>query len=253
MKFSDAEKILALIPYTSPSKGKIFYDHIMKYKPKKCLELGFAHGTSACYIAAALDELGEGHLTAVDLIKSKNEKPNFEELLEKTNLHKYISIKREVNSYNWFLNKEIGKNSDKNFNCEPLYDFIFIDGPKDWTIDGLAFFLSDKLLKKDGWIVFDDYLWCDYVDNYGVQNGEVPNLDYSSQSEDQNKKPNVKEVFEKLVMQHSDYANFNVQDNILAWAQKKGNNKARHLSFTSGASFKYKFLHTLKKLIGRKY
>ena len=251
MKFNDVEKILALIPYTSPSKGKIFYDHIIKYKPKKCLELGFAHGTGSTYIAAALDELKEGHLTTVDLVKSKNFKPNLEELLKKTNLQKYVTIKREINSYNWFLNKEIEKNSDQNYNCEPIYDFIFIDGPKDWTIDGLAFFLSDKLLKKDGWIVFDDYLWADYLDN--VTDPDVPNLNYLNHSEDQNSKPNIKEVFEKLVMQHSDYSNFNVMDDILAWAQKIGNNKTRHLSFSSGASFKYKFLHTLKKFLGRKY
>ena len=72
MKFKDVEKILSLIPFTSPSKGKIFYDHVIKYKPKKCLELGFAHGTATNYIAAALDELEEGHITAVALEKSKN-------------------------------------------------------------------------------------------------------------------------------------------------------------------------------------
>ena len=42
-------KILSLIPFTSPSKGEIFYDHVIKYKPKKCLELGFAHGAATNY------------------------------------------------------------------------------------------------------------------------------------------------------------------------------------------------------------
>ena len=49
------------------------------------MELGFAHGTATNYIAAALDELEEGHITAVDLEKSINEKPNLEELLLKQN------------------------------------------------------------------------------------------------------------------------------------------------------------------------
>lgn len=249
MKFKNVEKILSLVPYTSPSKGKIFYDHVIKYKPKKCLELGFAHGTATNYIAAALDELKEGHITAVDLEKSKNEKPNLEELLIKTKLKKIVSIYREKNSYNWFLNKEIEINSDKNYNCKPIYDFIFIDGPKDWTVDGFAFFLADKLLKKNGWIVFDDYLWSDYKSN----NQKLPNYNPLNLSEDQISKPNIKEIFHKLVMQHPGYSNFKITDNVLAWAQKTKENQNIHLSFTSSASFKYKFLHIIKILIGRKY
>lgn len=251
MKFTYVEKILALIPYTSPSKGKVFYDHILKYKPKKCLELGFAHGTATNYIAAALDELGNGHITAVDLIKSKNERPNLEELLKKTGLEKYVSIFREKNSYNWFLNKDIEKNSDENYNCEPVYDLIFIDGPKDWTIDGLAFFLADKLLRKNGWIVFDDYLWSYLLDK--EIDPCIPNYNVENLSDDQISKPNIKEVFHKLVMQHPNYSNFKVTDNVLAWAQKTEDNQNRYLSFNSKASFKYKLIHTLKKLLGRKY
>ena len=251
MKFNNIEKTLALIPFTSPSKGKIFYDHILKYKPKKCLELGFAHGTATCYIAAALAELGDGKITAVDLKKSYFMKPNIENLLDKTNLGKFVDVVREENSYNWFLNREIEKNSDNNYNCESKYDFIFIDGPKDWTIDGLAFFLSDKLLKKDGWIVFDDYMWNNHKVEEEIK--DIPDFDPSKFSEDQNTIPNVKEVFQKLVMQHPNYSNFNIMDNVLAWAQKTNDNKKRYLSFTSGASFKYKLIHTVKKLIGRKY
>ncbi len=249
MLFSEIEKILALIPYTSPSKGKIFYDHVLKYKPKKCLELGFAHGTATNYIAAALHEIGEGHITAVDLTKSKNEKPNLEELLKKTKLEKYVSIYREKESYNWFLNKDIEKHSDKNYNCIPRYDLIFIDGPKDWTIDGFAFFLADKLLKKNGWIVFDDYLWSDYK----IVDQKVPNYSPDKFDDDQIKKPNIKEVFHKLVMQHPNYSNFEITDDVLAWAQKTNENKDRFLSFESRASIKYKIIHILKKILGRKY
>ncbi len=249
MLFSEIEKILALIPYTSPSKGKIFYDHVLKYKPKKCLELGFAHGTATNYIAAALHEIGEGHITAVDLTKSKNEKPNLEELLKKTKLEKYVSIYREKESYNWFLNKDIEKYSDKSYNCIPRYDLIFIDGPKDWTIDGFAFFLADKLLKKNGWIVFDDYLWSDYK----IVDQKVPNYSPDKFDDDQIKKPNIKEVFHKLVMQHPNYSNFEITDDVLAWAQKTNENKDRFLSFESRASIKYKIIHILKKILGRKY
>ncbi len=250
MEFNKIQNILALIPYTSPSKGKIFYDHILKYKPKKCLELGFAKGTSVCYMAAALDELGHGKITAVDIEKSYFMEPNIENLIDKTGLGKYINVVREVNSYNWFLNREIERNSDNNYNCEPIYDFIFIDGPKDWTTDGFAFFLANKLLKKDGWIVFDDYEWNSYKEEgFRFERG----IDASKFSDDQNSIPNVKEVFQKLVMQHPDYSNFNIMDDTLAWAQKTRSDNTRYLSFKSGASFKYKFIHLMKKLLRRNY
>ncbi len=249
MLFSEIEKIIALIPYTSPSKGKIFYDHILKYKPNKCLELGFAHGTATNYIAAALHHLNSGHITAVDLIKSKDEKPNLEDLLKKTKLQEFVSIYREKQSYNWFLNREIENNTDKNYNCTPIYDLIFIDGPKDWTIDGFAFFLADKLLKKNGWIVFDDYLWSDYkkIDQ------KVPDYNPNTFDDNQIKKPNIKEVFHKLVMQHPNYSNFEITDDVLAWAQKTTENNNRFLKYESKASIKYKIIHTLKRILGRDY
>ena len=91
-------------------------------------------------MAAALDELNSGKITVVDLEKSKNENPNIEDLLNISGLSKYVDIFREKNSYNWFLNKEIGNNMDNNNNCISKYDFVFIDGHKNWTIDGFAFF-----------------------------------------------------------------------------------------------------------------
>ena len=139
MKFDKISKLLHGIPYTSLSKGKNLYEIIIKNKAQNILELGFAHGVASCYMAAALDELNSGKITVVDLEKSKNEKPNIEDLLITSGLSKYVDIFREKNSYNWFLNKEIESNTDNN-NCIPKYDFVFIDGPKDWTIDGLAFF-----------------------------------------------------------------------------------------------------------------
>ena len=145
MKFDKISKLLHGIPYTSLSKGKNLYDVVIKNNLQNILELGFAHGVASCYMAAALDELNSGKIIVVDLEKSKNEKPNIEDLLNISGLSKYVDIFREKNSYNWFLNKEIGNNTDDNNNCIPKYDFVFIDGPKNWTIDGFAFFLVDKL------------------------------------------------------------------------------------------------------------
>jgi predicted O-methyltransferase YrrM len=250
MKFDKISKLLHGIPYTSLSKGKNLYDVVIKNNLQNILELGFAHGVASCYMAAALDEFNSGKITVVDLEKSKNEKPNIEDLLNISGLSKYVDIFREKNSYNWFLNKEIGKNTDNNNNCIPKYDFVFIDGPKNWTIDGFAFFLVDKLLKKNGWICFDDYLWS-YKDFLSL-NMNIPNLEINQLSDDQINKPNVKEVFHKLVMQHEFYSNFRIEDNILAFAQKV-KSQVKNLNYSSSASFKYKIIDVVKKFIKRKY
>lgn len=249
MKFDKISKLLHGIPYTSLSKGKNLYEIIIKNKAQNILELGFAHGVASCYMAAALDELNSGKITVVDLEKSKNEKPNIEDLLITSGLSKYVDIFREKNSYNWFLNKEIESNTYNN-NCITKYDFVFIDGPKDWTIDGLAFFLVDKLLKNNGWICFDDYLWS-YKD-FSSLNMNVPNLNTNEFSEDQINKPNIKEVFHKLVMQHESYSNFRIEDNILAFSQKV-KSQVKNLNYSSSASFKYKIIDIIKKIIKRKY
>ena len=44
-------------------------------------------------------------------------------------------------------------------NPPPIYDYIYVDGSHAWEIDGLAFFLLDRLLKPGGYMDFDDYGW----------------------------------------------------------------------------------------------
>ena len=149
MKFKDIASIVKGIPYTQEERGRKLYDHIIKNKPLNCLELGFAHGVASCYIAAALQENGQGSLTSVDLMSSTALEPNIELMLKKSGLESIVKVHREENSYTWFL-KKIIQAQTKDYNCTPVYDLCFIDGPKNWTIDGFAFFLVDKLLKENG-------------------------------------------------------------------------------------------------------
>ncbi len=150
MKFSEVRDIVKEIPFISEENAKILYDTILHQKPSDCLELGFAHGAASCYIAAALDKLGHGHLTAVDLIEAQEwQKPSIDDLLARCGLGEYVTVVREQTGYNWFLHDEIVRGSESDL-CEPKYDLCVIDGSKNWTIDGLAFLLVDKLLREGG-------------------------------------------------------------------------------------------------------
>jgi len=58
-----------------------------------------------------------------------------------------------LDSYNWSLMKVLAEHP------RPIFDYVFIDGAHLWSIDGLTFFLADRLLKPGGHLDFDDYTW----------------------------------------------------------------------------------------------
>lgn len=219
MKFEEIRNKIDGVPYIMSEMAKDLYKFVIENRPVHCLELGFAHGASSCYIAAALDEIGSGHLTSVDLISGLSwQKPTIEELLKRTGLSQWVTVQREHTGYNWFLKKKIMESSENN-NCTPIYDLCFIDGPKNWTIDSAAFFLVDKLLKPGGWIVFDDLQW-NYMKK--IKNGKTKSdgISLLELGPDEIVQPHVELIFQLLVMQHPDYSNFLVKDNWWAWAQK---------------------------------
>jgi predicted O-methyltransferase YrrM len=58
MKFNNVHQIVKDYPYIVSRNAEKLYNFIIENKLSNILELGFAHGKSSCYIAAALDELG---------------------------------------------------------------------------------------------------------------------------------------------------------------------------------------------------
>src|SRR5215470_11200841 len=99
MKLEQISKYVGNTPYMRPEYGRIIYQFVLEHGPNEILELGFAHGTSSCYIAGALDELGRGHLTSVDIPWSATIKPTIEEQLQGSGLSSYVTVQRERSSY----------------------------------------------------------------------------------------------------------------------------------------------------------
>lgn len=232
MKFQDARDIVGDTPYLNADEGRELYNHILKTRPANCLELGHAHGVSSIYIAAALEETGQGRLDTVDLLTSRDRAPNLETLLEGTSLVRVVNIHREKNSYNWFLKMKIQSQTSKG-RCQPCYDFCFFDGAKNWTIDGFAFFLVDKLLRAEGWLLFDDMKW-----SYGKVAGRDSSdgVTLRSLSDAEIREPHVELIYRSLIMQHPGYSNFCIQDDWWGWAQKtKDGKRTVTLSAKTGA------------------
>lgn len=219
MKFEAIRELIQGVPYVMDDMAFDLYHHVLETGPKGCLELGFGHGASSCYVAAALDELGQGHLTSVDLLAAKEwQDPTIEQLLEKTGLGDRVKVVRENTGYNWFLKKMIAASTTDGV-CTPCYDFCFIDGAKNWTIDGGAFFLVDKLLREDSWIVFDDLQWT-YESKLKEGKKKTDGVSMLEMGEDELIQPHVELIYQLLVMQHPSYSNFLVKDDWWGWAQK---------------------------------
>ncbi len=209
------------VPYISDRNARYLYDLIIREKLTRILELGIAHGTATCFMAAALDEIGGGKITSVDLLETRTRfHPSPEEQLLKAGLTHITQIVRMQTGYTWFLHNEIRRLTTNDL-CKAEYNLCVIDGPKNWTIDGCAFFLVDKLLKENGWIIFDDYLW-----TYGPNRVITDGITHRKLSEAERNTPQIKEVFELLVKQHPHYSDFVVSpDNGWAIARKNASER----------------------------
>lgn len=168
MKFHIISQHLNGLPHTPPADAKILYDFIIESRVRNILELGFEHGTSTCYLPAALDEIGSGLVTTINNQTAKTVRPNICDLLDKTGSNKFINPIFAYTSYTWELMRMI-ENQTIDGLCKPLFDFCFIDGAHTWEVDGLSFFLVEKLLLPGGWILFDDLDWT-FASSHALKN-----------------------------------------------------------------------------------
>ncbi len=251
MKFEEAKKHVDGVPFISKEQARALYDFVLRQRPQECLELGFAHGTSVCYLAAALDEIGAGHVTAVDLVSGQEwQDPSIEQLLDRCGLNRYVTVVREKLSYTWFLKRKIEEQTADHA-CTPMYDFCYIDGPKNWTVDGAAFFMVDKLLKENGYLLFDDMDWTyGSCAEWSARKLEETGILVSQMDKDESNQPHVAAIFELLVMQHPNYSNFEIVDKDWGWAQKTKSQETK-LTIRETAPFSTALKRQAKKFIGR--
>lgn len=186
---------------------------ISKFIQDKCLhnvlELGFAHGVSTCYIAAAVKTNGGGTVTTIDLESACNLEPNIHALLDRCVLSEIVNIYFEARSFTWRLMKMLEDAKS------PRFDLIYLDGGHSWDVTGFAFFLVDRLLVPGGWLIFDDIDWT-YSNSPKLCNSRY----VEEMPEDYKKTPQIRKVFELLVSKHQDYTSFSIEDDW-GFAQKE--------------------------------
>lgn len=199
---------------TTPAGGRRLYEFVLSKRPARILELGFGHGNSTCYMAAALDELARGHIVTIDNESARRRSPDIHTLLERTNLHRYVTPIYAHTSYNWELMRFLQAHRRGEPEA-PTFEFAFVDGAHTWEVDGLAFFLVDRLLEPDGWVLFDDVHWTLAASPTVRDSPRVKAL-----SEEERRTPQIMRVFSLLAMQQPGYDGFRVEGNW-AWAHKQ--------------------------------
>lgn len=216
MKFNQVYETVGHLPCTEEAQCRVLYDWILEARPTECLELGFLYGKTSCVIAAALHELGSGHLTSIDMEAVRNHKgnPNILDNLGKAGLQAYATPVFSRISYTWELKKLIEKHTVDG-RCRPFLDFIFLDGAHLWEPDVCAFYLAMKLLKPGGWFLFDDYMFSIEKSDWWSRAPEM-----QDKPDDYRKESQVERLVTLIVSQHPDVESVVIRDNW-AWARKK--------------------------------
>lgn len=195
MNFDDVDSAVAGVQYMKTAQGRQVYDFLIQHKLHRVLELGFAHGKSTCYLAAAVDELGPGgHVLTLDKPSALQRSPHIHELLEKVGLTERVTPVFCETSYTWELMKLLEQDP------QPRFDFAYIDAGHTWDVTGFGFFLVDRLLAPGGWLLFDDLNWT-IAASQGLRN-----VSWAQKlPEEQRTAQQVRKVFELLVRTHPDY------------------------------------------------
>ena len=196
------------------STMRAIYDCVIASKATRCIELGTGYGSTTCVIAAALDELGGGSVTTVDMIG--RQPIGVHDLAAHTGLQHRIEIVTDSAGYNWYLAGKIDPTKP-----EPLYDFCFLDGAHEFEPDALAVTLVKRLLVPGAWLALDDM-------DFKLR-GCQPGWEtiFAGRTELQLDTFQVGKVFDLLIKNSSTYDAIYTTDNgRTGWARKASDKRA---------------------------
>jgi len=140
-----------LIEITAQNKKTAEY--VKKVNAKSYAEIGCNYGNTSYVVAKDMPEGSTIYLFDYpEYIKITKEKLKNIEKEKNLKIIYFSNSEKERDSYCWNL---IGLVEKK----QKIFDYVYLDGAHDFTIDGFAFFLIDRLLRVNGYIEFDDYNW----------------------------------------------------------------------------------------------
>ena len=143
----------------------------------------------------------------VDHVRS-NDPGELSKRLDTTVIRRIEFVRIADSSYNWWLKEQVAARSDRDGNVEGVYDLCYLDGAHNWTVDGLAVILIEKLLRPGGSLLLDDYNWTHRSDPHGQRERGV----FFPLSKAERDEPHIRSVFELIVKPHPLLGEFRVED-----------------------------------------
>jgi predicted O-methyltransferase YrrM len=211
-------------PWMLPHQGRRVWDHVRRAHPQLILDIGTCYGTSAAYMAAACRANGSGRVVTLDSgqFDESGEVTGWcQELWRRCGVDELIDMIRIPHSnYAWWLMQQVAERSSGGV-CEPVYDFVYLDGAKWLTLDTAAVVYVEQLLRPSGWLLMDDLDWTyeQHPDLTPVvsypKTGTIYNL-----SDTETTVPHLRAVFDLTVKHHPSFSQFLEQDGQWGWAQK---------------------------------
>jgi predicted O-methyltransferase YrrM len=235
MDFDVVASKLQGIPNMTRPRGRRVYDHLHATGAERVLEIGTAHGVSSAYMAAAVEERGGSVVTVDHVVATKLRDPQPGDVLARVGVDQHVErVLVDDSSYTWWIGSQVRAQTTGR-TCQPVYDFIYVDGAHNWTLDGFSFFLLEKLLRPGGWMLFDDLGWSYGAGSSSFGPGQGP--DALGLSEAEREVAHMQLVFDLLVVPHPAFRNFLVEDEDWGWAQKTDTGSTE-VTYSSTASWR---------------
>ena len=224
--FDDVARAVAGVPFMSPAQGRLVHDHIVRQ--------GATRRAGTRHRARRRRRLHGRGGRARDDRRPRGRRattPSPEEVAgPRRRRRPRRRSSREFSSYTWWLKERIAERSDAHGNVEPCFDFVYLDGAKNWTIDGLAVVLVEKLLRPGGWLLMDDLEWT-YAQDPGRE--ATDGIVHRELSERERTEPHLRAVFDLIVAQHPSFTELRRQDEWWGWARKAPGEPRRYTVETS--------------------
>jgi len=193
---------------TSAERGELLTRMVDEHAARDVLVLGFERGVATCYISAALDRRGEGHVVTIGRADKIAESPSIEDLLAQLSLTDRATVFFEYDGYNWRLYHFLAQRP------RPQFDLILINGRHYWDADGFAFLLAEQLLAPGGHVIFAALNWT--IAGSRTLSSQTANL-----PEDLRNAQHVKLICEELVKPHPNITEY-WEDSRWGFAHKRG-------------------------------
>jgi predicted O-methyltransferase YrrM len=229
VRFEELVERIAGVPWMTRGQGLRIWEHFLTHRPRVVLDVGTCYGTSAAYMAGALQALGGGRVVTIDSgqFDDGTEIVSWcEQLWAKCGVTDMIEMVRIPHStYAWWLMDQVRQSNDSAGG--PEYDFAYLDGGKLLTLDTTAVLFIAQLLRPDGWLLMDDLNW--RFDEH--PDGGLPVVRYSDEVEyhlsgDEMRTPHLRMVFDHALRTHPSFDDFFIQEGEWGWAHKRAKGHA---------------------------